>query len=169
MHSALSLHTFEPAQAHLTDDQTGFCYLLVHTKASRCVLVDPDEAYLEQICAYVRQHELCLSWILHTRLASCQMHSAAKLKSVHICAQSAIADSPNLPPDECRRFDRVLQPHETIPLGAISGRARDAQGAECGQSQYLFDRYLFSGDSLQPADFSGCCHVEMLPRQRLPH
>lgn len=165
MHSTLSLHTFEPAAG----GQSGFCYLLAYPKASRCVLIDPVDSHLEQICAHVRQHNLCLSWILHTRLADCQMASAAKLKSVHICAQSAIADCPGLPAGKRQEFDRLLQINECIQLGSVAGRAMDVRGENCGQSQYLFDRFLFSGDSAVPAEFTGANDIELLPRQSFSH
>lgn len=157
-------------------------YVVSGGRGSACAIIDAvldydarsssiSTASAEQICAYVRQHELRVEWILETHAHADHLTAAAYLRQtlggkigisgriveVQRLCQALFGLTDEFHPDG-RAFDHLFAPDEAFTLGALPARALAVAGHTPADVAYQIGDAVFVGDALFMPDLgSGRC------------
>ncbi len=98
----------------------------------------------DQMIDWIESHELTVRFLLDTHVHADRPSATAYLKTKFLCAQTAIgAGTPDV-----GGYDRLLDDDEKLCLGHACGRVLATPGHTPGCVSYLFDSYLFVGDTM---------------------
>ena len=98
----------------------------------------------DQMVDWVNAHDLTVRYLLDTHVHADRPSGTAYLKTHFLCAQTAIGSGT---PDVCG-YERLLDDGEKLCLGHACGRVMATPGHTPGCVSYLFDGFLFVGDTL---------------------
>lgn len=98
----------------------------------------------DQMVDWIEAHDLTVRFLLDTHVHADRPSGTAYLKTKFLCAQTAIGSGT---PD-VSGYDRLLEDGEKLCLGHACGRVMATPGHTPGCVSYLFDDFLFVGDTL---------------------
>jgi glyoxylase-like metal-dependent hydrolase (beta-lactamase superfamily II) len=155
---------------------SSFSYVLGNPATGCCAIVDPVLDYdpdahtvstrsADRVLQLIEVNGYRVEWILETHVHADHLSAAQYLKSRLVCAQLAIgakvtsvqrhfAEAFAVDVDtDGRQFDRLLEDGERIPLGHACGRVLHTPGHTPACVSYVFDRFVFVGDTLFMPDY----------------
>jgi glyoxylase-like metal-dependent hydrolase (beta-lactamase superfamily II) len=152
-------------------DTFSWSYLLANPATARCAIIDPvlnydpatgtvSTAGADHIVDVVAANGYCVEWILETHVHADHLTAARYLKQQFVCAQIGIGEHvrdvqayfvPRLglhTATDGRQFDRLLGDGDRLCLGHACGRVLYTPGHTTASVSYLFDRFVFVGDTV---------------------
>lgn len=154
----------------------SWSYVLANPGSGCCAVIDPVLEYdsssgrhstegADRIAELVAANGYCVEWILETHVHADHLSAARYLKTQFVCAQIAIGEhvrevqarfAPELGLDiatDGSQFDRLLADGERVCLGHVCGRVMDTPGHTGACVSYVFDRFVFVGDTVFMPDY----------------
>jgi glyoxylase-like metal-dependent hydrolase (beta-lactamase superfamily II) len=163
---------FDPATS-------SYSYVLANPGSGCCAVIDPVLDYFDdeegagkvgtrladRILELIAANDYRAEWILETHVHADHLSAGRYLKSRLACAQLAIgirvtevqrhfSAAFRVPEaSDGRQFDRLLADGDRLALGHSVGRVLHVPGHTPACVAYLFDRFLFVGDTLFMPDY----------------
>jgi glyoxylase-like metal-dependent hydrolase (beta-lactamase superfamily II) len=157
-------------------DTFSYSYVLANPATGSCAIVDPVLDYdlatgevatrsADRMVEVIDANGYHPAWILETHVHADHLSAARYLKSRYLCAQISINEGVcavqahfarkfelDLATDGSQ-FDRLLGDGERLCLGHACGRVMHTPGHTAACSAYVFDRFVFVGDTLFMSDY----------------
>lgn len=160
---------FDPATS-------SFSYVLANPATGCCAVIDPvldydpqahavSARHADRILELIEVNDYRVEWILETHVHADHLSAARYLKSRLVCAQVAIGSQVTAVQrhfaaafevdveTDGRQFDRLLEDGERIAIGHACGRVLHTPGHTPACVSYVFDRFVFVGDTLFMPDY----------------
>jgi glyoxylase-like metal-dependent hydrolase (beta-lactamase superfamily II) len=157
-------------------DTSSFSYVLANPATGCCAIVDPVLDYdpdahtvstrgADRILELIEVNGYRVEWILETHVHADHLSAGRYLKSRLVCAQLAIGTSVTAVQRHFaeafeadvdtngRQFDRLLDDGDRIALGHAWGRVLHTPGHTPACVSYVFDRFVFVGDTVFMPDY----------------
>ncbi len=154
----------------------SWSYVLANPGTGCCAVIDPvlgydaatgrmDTVGADAILELISANGYGVEWILETHVHADHLSAGRYIKERLVCAQLAIgagvrevqarlAPEHGLSiPTDGRQFDRLLEDGERICVGHACGRVMYTPGHTAACVSYVFDRFVFVGDTVFMPDY----------------